>query len=52
MRSFRVRVLWALGVVAVLAAVAGAVLLVWRGPWWFDGRYLDDKQLRETRRCW
>ena len=46
MRKYRVRLLAVLGVVAVVAGVAGAGLLVWRGPWWFDGRYLDDKQLK------
>ncbi|MER7973751.1 pentapeptide repeat-containing protein [Streptomyces sp. NPDC096080] len=27
-------------------AAIGAVLLVWRGPWWADGEYLSDKELR------
>ncbi|GAA3482103.1 hypothetical protein GCM10018966_066350 [Streptomyces yanii] len=40
---------WALtflGGAAAVVAVAGTVLLVWRGPWWIDGEYLDRKELR------
>ncbi|TDT93301.1 uncharacterized protein YjbI with pentapeptide repeats [Streptomyces sp. 846.5] len=29
-----------------LVLFAGVVWLLWRGPWWFDGRYLDAKSLR------
>jgi len=35
-----------LGVLVVSVAVTGALLLVWRGPWWFDGAYLSAKDLR------
>ncbi|MFF1713989.1 pentapeptide repeat-containing protein [Streptomyces sp. NPDC058268] len=35
-----------LGGVAVAVAAFGAMLLVWRGPWWLDGKYLSDKELR------
>ena len=35
-----------LGGVAIAIAALGAVLLVWRGPWWADGEYLSDKELR------
>lgn len=33
---------------ALIAAVAISVLLlIWRGPWWLDGRYLSTQGLRE-----
>ncbi|WP_078969335.1 pentapeptide repeat-containing protein [Streptomyces cyaneogriseus] len=35
-----------LGGVAIASAALGAVLLVWRGPWWFDGEFLSDRELR------
>lgn len=38
--------LFLLGGTAAVAAVAGAVLLIWRGPWWIDGEYLSTKELR------
>ncbi|MFC9916213.1 pentapeptide repeat-containing protein [Streptomyces sp. NPDC127197] len=34
------------GVLVMSLAVIGALLLVWRGPWWFDGAYLRAKDLR------
>lgn len=32
--------------VAAAVSLLGLLLLVWRGPWWFDGQYLDAKELR------
>jgi hypothetical protein len=26
---------------AVPVILGGVVLLLWRGPWWFDGKYLE-----------
>lgn len=31
---------------AVSCVGVGALLLVWRGPWWLDGQYLSTKDLR------
>ncbi|MFD9497219.1 pentapeptide repeat-containing protein [Streptomyces sp. NPDC060005] len=33
--------IWALGILAV----AGFVILFWRGPWWFDGAHIRDANL-------
>ncbi|MEJ8638936.1 pentapeptide repeat-containing protein [Streptomyces sp. MS2.AVA.5] len=35
-----------LACIALAVTALGAVLLVWRGPWWLDGKYLSDKELR------
>lgn len=43
----RTRLLATLGVLGALALVAGAMLLVWRGPWLLDGKYLDTASLRQ-----
>ncbi|MGW1015455.1 pentapeptide repeat-containing protein [Streptomyces niveus] len=40
------RVLLVLGSAAVVLVVVGSVLLVWRGPWWLDGKYLSAADLR------
>lgn len=40
------RTLLVLGCLAVVGALVGAVLLVWRGPWWLDGHYLSTEDLR------
>ncbi|GAA0431205.1 pentapeptide repeat-containing protein [Streptomyces luteireticuli] len=31
---------------AVTVALVGLLLLIWRGPWWFDGRYLSTPDLQ------
>ncbi|MGA5599620.1 pentapeptide repeat-containing protein [Streptomyces griseoincarnatus] len=38
----RRRILLAVGWTLVAAVVVGAVLLVWRGPWWLDADHLKD----------
>ena len=40
------RELIAVSVLGVAIVIAVAALLIWRGPWWFDGKYLSDHELR------
>jgi hypothetical protein len=40
------RGLMMLGGATIALAALGAVLLVWRGPWWLDGEFLSDRELR------
>ncbi|NUK02010.1 pentapeptide repeat-containing protein [Streptomyces lunaelactis] len=35
-----------LGGAVITLVVTGAVFLAWRGPWWLDGQYLSDEDLK------